>query len=386
MSYDYILVGGGLQNTLLALALWKYQPKSRVALIERDTKIGGNHTWSFYGTDVPETDWDVIDPIRSASWANYHVVFPGFERTIPCPYHSIISEKVDDCVRALFANAPNFDLYLGQNVRNITPHEVTTEDGLTIRGQFIVDARGPEAQEHNNACGFQKFCGLEVEVDEYSDGRPIIMDATVEQHDGFRFLYVLPFTNRRLLLEDTYFSDTPELDRGTLKERVLEYAAKRNLHVRIVRREEFGVLPMPWKGSSRPSLYPVLRGGYAGGWLHPATGYSFPVAFRLATTIAKTPFKHLRRELTRLSRIHKTRSNVAHFLNWLLFRLIEPDSRWTIFRRFYQIMPEASLGRFYALTMNFYDISRIFLGPLPRGIAPWRLLQRSEAKLCFSPQ
>ena len=40
-------------------------------------------------------------------------------------------------------------------------------------------------------------------------------DATVEQLDGFRFLYTLPFGPDQLLVEDTRYSDGPALPRAS---------------------------------------------------------------------------------------------------------------------------------------------------------------------------
>ena len=50
--YDYILVGGGLQNALIALLLAERRPGTTLALLEREERLGGNHTWSFHDTDV----------------------------------------------------------------------------------------------------------------------------------------------------------------------------------------------------------------------------------------------------------------------------------------------------------------------------------------------
>ena len=39
------------------------------------------------------------------------------------------------------------------------------------------------------------------------------MDATVPQDGGYRFVYVLPFADRPLLVEDTHYSDQPDSTR-----------------------------------------------------------------------------------------------------------------------------------------------------------------------------
>ncbi len=41
---DYILVGGGLQSGLMALAISHHQPQASWILIEQQEKLAGNHT------------------------------------------------------------------------------------------------------------------------------------------------------------------------------------------------------------------------------------------------------------------------------------------------------------------------------------------------------
>ena len=40
---------------------------------------------------------------------------------------------------------------------------------------------------------------------------------------------------------------------------------------------------MPWTGETAPCGPGVLEAGYRGGWFHPGTGYSLPVAARLVS-------------------------------------------------------------------------------------------------------
>lgn len=60
-------------------------------------------------------------------------------------------------------------------------------------------------------------------MDDHGLAGPIVMDATVAQHDGCRFGQTLPFGPRRVLVEDTYFSDGADLASDTVRERALEY-------------------------------------------------------------------------------------------------------------------------------------------------------------------
>ncbi len=107
------------------------------------------------------------------------------------------------------------------------------------------------------------------------------MDAAVRQEDGFRFVYTLPLSATRVLVEDTYFADGPQLDVPSLRQRALAYAHELGLAIARIGREETGILPLPALAAA-PRASSPFRAGYAGGWFHPTTGYSFPIAARLA--------------------------------------------------------------------------------------------------------
>src|SRR5690606_7449241 len=78
-SYDYVLVGGGLQNALIALALLDARPDAKLALVEPGL-IGGNHTWCFHGADVPVSAREWVEPLVVQRWQQYDVAFPRRER------------------------------------------------------------------------------------------------------------------------------------------------------------------------------------------------------------------------------------------------------------------------------------------------------------------
>ena len=64
------------------------------------------------------------------------------------------------------------------------------------------------------------------------------MDSTVEQRDGYRFAYCLPLAPDRVFVEDTYYSDTTDIDAAALGDRVHAYADARGWQVDKVARED----------------------------------------------------------------------------------------------------------------------------------------------------
>lgn len=381
LAYDYALVGGGLQNGLLALALTARQPGARIALLERSGSIGGNHTWSFHAGDLPEGAHAWIEPAVAARWSSYEVAFPGMRRVLSEPYASVSSTRLAEKVSEAL-DRPGCTLALGTKVETVEAQRVVgrSPDGspIEVTAEVVIDARGPDRYPSSD-CGWQKFVGQELVLARpHGLERPVMMDATLPQRDGFRFMYVLPLAPDRVLVEDTYFSDSSHLDVAALRAEVAAYVEARGWQTVEVAREESGVLPMPWKLRA-PVARPPLVGGYAGGWFHPVTGYSFPIAARLADLIASLPPGRLfGPELAAFTAAHTRQLGFARSLSFMLFRWFPPAERHHVLARFYRL-PPASIRRFYALQMTVGDRARIFAGRPPRGIS-WRAVFGGEAR------
>ena len=145
-------------------------------------------------------------------------------------------------------------------------------------------------------------------------------------------------------------------------------------------REESGALPMPWSGLE-PTAGSPLRAGAAGGWFHPATGYSFPAALRLALAVAAVPPEQASEAAAGLARRLAGRVRFARLLNRLLFRAVRPGERWRVFDRLYRTLPEATLARFYAMEFTAADAARVLVGrPPPIDLS--RLFSRLEVTPC----
>lgn len=355
---ELTILGGGLAGGLIAYALSQRRPEVSVRLVERGETLGGNHVWSFFDSDIAAADHWLVEPFVSHSWDEYEVRFPAHWRTIAARYNSIESEQFD---RVLRERLPSESIRLG----------VEAQDG-------DIDTRGPGDLAALDA-GWQKFVGLLLNTAEpHGLTRPIVMDATVEQIDGYRFVYVLPFGPHQLFVEDTYYSDSPELDVETVRGRVLDYAASHGWRVTPANRTETGVLPVVIGGDFdaywRSTGANVAKGGMRAGLFHPTTGYSLPDAVRLASAIARSP--DLSREgLARVTREHGARAwkrrGFYRMLDTMLFRAAYPHERYRIMERFYTLS-EPLIGRFYAANSTAFDKLRILTGkppiPIPRAL------------------
>ena len=175
----------------------------------------------------------------------------------------------------------------------------------------------------------------------------MVMDATVSQHDGYRFVYLLPFGPNEIFVEDTYYSDTPDLDQPLLQSRIAGYARARGWRVGAESRLESGVLPVvlggdfdAYWGSTGTDL---AKAGMRAGLFHPTTGYSLPDAVRLACLLAATPdLSH--DALVALTHRHAAQAwagrRFYRALATMLFRAAEPEQRYQVLERFYRLSPD----------------------------------------------
>jgi lycopene beta-cyclase len=370
-EFDYALVGGGLQNALIALGIFRLRPEARIALVEREPTLGGNHVWCFHAGDIPQALEPAVAPLVVKAWDNYDVFFPGLERRVERSYSAVSSHRLEHTLEAAFAARPSSLLLRGVAVEHASAHELALSNGTRLRAKVVVRATGPSPNLFPGRVGFQKFLGLELELERPSSlTSPILIDARVPQLDGFRFLYVLPLAEDRVLLEDTRYSSSQELQRDELRKGILEYAKARGLCVARVVREETGVLPLPLGrlNGSNPAQDAPFVAGYEGGFFHPTTGYSFPVAARLALLFACVEPRELANAWPRLRDGHRQQFGFYTLLNRLMFGAFTPEQRYGAIEQFYRL-PEACLQRFYAMTLTRSDRARIFCTRPPRGFS-----------------
>jgi lycopene beta-cyclase len=370
MTCDLVLVGGGLQSALIALAVLERDPSARVAVVERGAALGGDHTWSFHAGDLSPGMARVVAPMVAHRWPAYDVAFPGFTRRIERPYASITAASLHAAVSARLDAAPGARLLLGATADEIGPREVRLASGERLVASLVVDARGPDPRARAGA--YQKFLGLELELDRPAAREvPLVMDFRVPQGEGLRFVYVLPLAPDRVLVEDTYYAEDPRLDRARVVARIRSYAGP---GIRRVVRAEQGALPLPLAPVPVCAGAAPLVAGYRGGWFHPTTGYSLPAAARLAEAIALAwPAPLGSAQLRELAAAHARQTTFFALLNRLLFRAIPPAERWRALERFHRL-PDDTVERFYALRLGARDRARVLVGRPPRGISLGRAL------------
>ncbi len=376
-----IIAGGGLAGCLAALALAERRPEVDFLIVEETKRFGGNHVWSFFDGDVAGGDLGLIEPLVGRRWDDHEVRFPHRRRTLGFGYNSVKSADLDARMRTVLAP----ERYrLESRISEIGPNHVTLESGERHEAAAVIDARGAGPRPRLDLA-WQKFVGLTYRfAEDHKVGRPVIMDACVEQDDGYRFVYTLPFSPTELLVEYTYYSTSPILDVPLVRCRVGSHLRRRGLEPAEILAQEAGVLPILlggrledlWSGSDPP----VARLGLRGGFFHPTTGYSLPDAVRNALLLTEqgemtsgalhAVFRRRAADLWQQRRFYQR-------LNRMLFRAAEPKRRYRVLEHFYRL-PEPLIARFYAGRLTALDKLRILSGrpPVPVGRAMTAMRER----------
>lgn len=282
-TYDHLILGAGCAGLSLAWYLLERGVGGRIALVDRRERFENDRTWCY---------WDVepspFDDLASRWWQRWLVAdASGVVESQSGRYHYRCLRSIDFYQRVLdrIAAAPNVDLVLGTPVLNRREEDrrvvVETPDGA-IAGSWVFDSACGEpaaAAGRGDVALLQHFLGRLVRArrDAFDPDRPMLMDFRVSQADGPHFVYLLPFSTREALVEDTYLfpcAFAPSRHRSGIAGYLHERHGLAVGDYEVIE-EECGRIPMT------TTVYPTRQGrrvfpiGLAGGAARPSSGYAF---------------------------------------------------------------------------------------------------------------
>lgn len=381
MNADVIIAGGGLSGGLVALRLALAHPNLRVLILERESRLGGNHTYSFHSAGEPEA-W--LQPIITRTWNQFEVRFPKTDKAISVN-HSVVRSKDfhDGIVRKL-----GDGVRLGCSVKKISDSEVETSTGEILRAPLVIDATGIHSQQiHKNRfldvpCGWMKYIGFDLKLNKpHGLGLPVLMDARVPQMDGFRYFSITPISETTLFVQECYLSSNPDLNAERISRSILAYGERNGWSIQSISKpdnhKEHAAIPLPLhtfevdkermnskklviEGEDFIDRSPVQISA-AQGWYHSATGQAVSDATRVAEFIAsrsrlrtgpvRAELRHFRRDWVEQQRFYRT-------FNRLIFQAVEPSLRHIAFDRMMGLK-EDIIGRFLSGTSTKTDATKI---------------------------
>ena len=273
--FDYIICGGGASGLLLSNALLsdKHFNDKKILIIEKESKTDNDKTFGFWNDKE-----SVLDNIVFKEWeyaefrdSNSHNSF----LLSPYKYKMIKSNEFYLYIGDKISKASNFT-YLNSTVNEIDQvnNKVKTNDG-EFSSSIIFSSIYNEVSFKKYPLLKQHFIGWTIETknESFDDNKITFMDFSVDQKDEIRFMYILPFSKNKALIEYTLFSSDIISDDEYEKE-IKAYLKKKNiLNYSIVEKEK-GMIPMtcyPFFENNTDTYFQI---GTAGGWSKPSTGYT----------------------------------------------------------------------------------------------------------------
>ena len=280
---DLIILGGGCAGLGLACNLSQYGGRvPRTIILEQRNEYRNDRTWCFWGDDAAP-----YARFAGHQWRHLRVAGGGRCIDFDCgktPYRMLAADAYyAQTLQAIHAN-PQLSLHLGHSVLREPEYvdgvwRIETSQGSISAGS-LVDTRPKSASEQSPAVLWQSFFGHEIETsDPVFD--PLIADLMDFPESGdhrIAFIYVLPLTATRALVEYTVFAESPlpapALQKGL--DAALENRTRGSAYRTL--RSEYGCIPMggneatPAAGRANPSR---VHAGLSAGAARPATGYAF---------------------------------------------------------------------------------------------------------------
>jgi len=283
-QFDIIIAGAGAAGLSL---LWRILHSSvlrdqNILLIDQSFEPANDKTWCFW-EDLSLPNEGVIHH----SWDKLFVKIAGED------YSENLNEYLYKCIRS--EDFTHHILQQAEKSEQVTFLEAGIKDfnsddqfGFvqTTKGEFksrkiFQSALKPSGFDNLEVdiSLIQHFLGWEITINKnlFDPNLAIFMDFEVPQSDGTSFIYLLPFSQNKALVEYTIFSESL-LEKDRYREQVRNYLETRyNLHKGdfAIEREEFGAIPM--EDRKYPAKYCdfVWNIGTIGGFAKPSTGYAF---------------------------------------------------------------------------------------------------------------
>lgn len=280
-TYDYIISGMGCAGLSLAVHLSKsgFTKDKRILLIDREEKKINDRTWCFW-----ETENGLFESIVYRSWnkAWFHGHTSYAKQLQLNPYQYKMIRGIDFYSYSLeqIQDDAAFDIRFEniKSVRSENGFAFCETDTQIYKSKIIFNSIlfGDLKKNPVKHYLLQHFTGwiIETETDVFDPDVPVLMDFRPDQKWGTAFVYVMPFSTRKALVEYTLFTESL-LSRDAYHEGLSDYVRTHlNCNKWHIIEEEFGVIPMTNHSFNRIDDQ-IIHLGTAGGRTKPSSGYTF---------------------------------------------------------------------------------------------------------------
>jgi lycopene beta-cyclase len=291
-TFDYIIIGSGASGLQLALAMLRdsYFDSKTIGIVEKRSNFTNDKTWCYWEEGV-----GLYDNIIHKSWDSGY--FKAHDETIELDlgnysYKMIRSIDFYKHAKDQIAKALNIE-FIEDEITEVNDQQSIIKlkgKQRNYKSEHIFDSRLPENYKPKKSINIlQHFKGwfIETEDEVFNPKQFCMMDYSLSDPNKTCFIYILPFSKNRALVEFTYFS--PELVKEEVYEDYIKTYLRDTLNIDKyqIYETEKGVIPMSSHPFYEHHTSGVTKIGTYGGWVKASTGYSFKNSERNSIKIIK---------------------------------------------------------------------------------------------------
>jgi lycopene beta-cyclase len=275
-KYDYIIAGAGCAGYSLLYHLLQdpILSKKKILVLDANFNKGNDRTWCFWEDSVGP-----FESIVCKKWSNIEVLKGAMHRSLPtAPFEYKMIQGIDFYQHISdFANGFDNVEWVASKILNIdsinaNSARVNWEGGAAIADYIFSSINGERIQ----STLWQHFKGIVVEFDNtvFDDTVARLMDFNVPQMDATAFMYLLPLTDKKALVEYTLFS--PSMLESAQYDLVLNAYLEEHYKGQTyqIQHTEMGAIPMTSKKLTSNDGA-VVSIGTMGDAVKASTGYAF---------------------------------------------------------------------------------------------------------------
>jgi lycopene beta-cyclase len=279
-KYDYIITGMGCAGLSLVVRLiqsGKFADK-KILLIDKDAKRTNDRTWCFW-----EKAEGVFESIVHQRYQHIWFHAASFSKLLDiAPYQYKLIRGIDfyDYCLQIIATQSNIEIVQATvtQIGNESNQAYIIANGITYYATYIFNSillAQPvlKPKEHYLLQHFKGWV-VETPTPAFTPAQATFMDFRVSQQFGTTFVYVMPYSETKALVEYTLFTESllqPAQYKEGLKNYIQQFL---KIDAYNIVEEEFGVIPMT---SHRFAAVQgnIINIGTAGGQTKASSGYTF---------------------------------------------------------------------------------------------------------------
>lgn len=279
-NFDYIISGAGAAGLSLLMRLMENKAfnHKQILVVDKAPKDQNDHTWCFW-----ENKPGLFEPVVQHQWQQVHFFSSHYSSLIDlAPYYYKMIRGIDFYKHVLkkAENHANVVFKYGnvEAAGNEGDRGLVIVDGHRYTADYVFNSIlfGKPAVPEGKFYLLQHFKGFLIETKEpaFNPAEATLMDFRVSQHHGTTFVYVLPVSQNRALVEYTLF--TKELLPQDEYAATLHHYISSFLQIKeyTIEEQEFGIIPMTNMKFVK-SVGRVINIGTAGGHTKGSSGYTF---------------------------------------------------------------------------------------------------------------